>query len=641
MATTSATNQYLLYLSLVLGSIGTYNALMANTGAPDPDSEEEKISTTLSKHGALLKSELTSMLTQLSRKIDQNSSGNTANSETIASVLNGTSTLRSDVDSLAASVSEADLFLKKFNQKDTGVHAKLKSLESRLEIVAGLSQDISESASVDEEYVKTLTKRVALLESSSASSNEAASSAQDTSDANAGAIAKLRGSVDVLMKGYGDVNTISGKVAMLTEKVNGGRSQSSAALTAMSTRLDGLTGQNEALSARVASVAKWVQDQVESAKTDSGRNQKVLLQNERDEDETVTVQDIANRVMDINSEAARATRVQLESLAKRAEETNSKLHEFAPKAMDRIEHNEDRITAMQTRHDGLRESAEKVIFPKIAEIEADVRKLESFSSAESRALSSSLKKVASDSMGKVEGLEKAQLAASKRLSQITEGVTDKILPTMAGMEAALRKLESFSSAESRELSSFKKIASVSMRKVESLEKEQLTASKRLPQMIRQLASEAKLNDERVLSVVREKVEEVEKDAAITKGRVSKMGNDTLRKMEAIAKEQATSALQETKRVSALKENLESKISAQSQQLSQGLAAANARLMHVLNDVNKFLSVLDKRLKTVEATYIDQRRTVHLRNHAKNKYLDSSGNLSAKSNSVHANYSIHH
>lgn len=102
---TTTTNDYLLYLSLVLGSVGAYGAL-AGIGAPDLD--EEEIAVEMSSESGLSSSKLASMLTQLSKKVDQNAGSKAANADAISAILSGSSALRSELDALSASVAKMD-----------------------------------------------------------------------------------------------------------------------------------------------------------------------------------------------------------------------------------------------------------------------------------------------------------------------------------------------------------------------------------------------------------------------------------------------------------------------------------------------------------------------------------------------------
>eukprot|EP00903_Cladosiphon_okamuranus_P019541 g17972.t1 len=209
----SATStQYLLYASLLLGSIGTYNALKDG----------------LSPAGSV-----------------SNGGGNLK--------------LEEDVMDLNASMGAVESFLESFHDKSTSLHAELADVRSTLNTVTSFQSSIDSSpVNVDSTYVTSLSKRLALLETANTSSKEAAFHARDTSDANKANLQSLKTVVDSITQQISTTRVSSAKVAQLAEQINnaaGGTSD----ITAMQSRVDGLTRENEALATRLVGVETWVQ----------------------------------------------------------------------------------------------------------------------------------------------------------------------------------------------------------------------------------------------------------------------------------------------------------------------------------------------------------------------------------------------
>ena len=210
MSTTST--QYLLYASLVLGSIGTYNALKDGMAPPGA----------VSIGGANLK-------------------------------------LEDDVVDLAGSMRAVESFLDSFNNKSTSLHAELLDVQHTLDTLSSFESSSDSSAvDVDSTYVKNLSKRITLVETSNTSSKEAAFHARDTSEANKATLQSLKSLVDSVTQQISTTRVSSGQVAQLAEQVKSGTG-GSADLTAMQSRVNGLTRESEALASRLVGVETWVQ----------------------------------------------------------------------------------------------------------------------------------------------------------------------------------------------------------------------------------------------------------------------------------------------------------------------------------------------------------------------------------------------
>lgn len=205
------TTRYLLYASLLLGSIGTYNAVKDSL-APALDSEDS-ISAALST-GDLSSADVVTMITQLSRKVDENTAAKEANATTISAVAADTDTLRADVNIFADSISDIENFLDNYNSKTTSVHAQLSEVEA---IVASLlqferQQGEGSAVEVDSNYVTKLSNRVGLLETTTITSKEAAFSARDYAETNKAALARLKSSVETLTNEFSSAKIASGQV---------------------------------------------------------------------------------------------------------------------------------------------------------------------------------------------------------------------------------------------------------------------------------------------------------------------------------------------------------------------------------------------------------------------------------------------
>lgn len=210
MSTTST--QYLLYASLVLGSIGTYNALKDGMAPPGA----------VSQGGANLK-------------------------------------LEDDVVDLTGSMRAVESFLDSFNNKSTSLHAELADVQYTLDTLTSFESSSDSSAvDVDSTYVKNLSKRLTLVETSNSSSKEAAFYARDTSEANKANLQSLKSLVDSVTQQISTTRVSSGQVAQLAEQVKSGTG-GSADITAMQSRVDGLARESEALAARLVGVETWVQ----------------------------------------------------------------------------------------------------------------------------------------------------------------------------------------------------------------------------------------------------------------------------------------------------------------------------------------------------------------------------------------------
>ncbi|CAM9700720.1 unnamed protein product [Ectocarpus sp. 6 AP-2014] len=249
------TTRYLLYASLLLGSIGTYNAVKDSlTRSLD---SEDSISAALST-GDLSSADVVTMMTQLSRKVDENTAAKAANSTTISVVAADTDTLRSDVNIFADSISEMETFLDSYNSKSTGVHAQLSEIEAMVTslVQSDRQQQDGSPVEVDSNYVTKLSNRVVLLETTTTTSKEAAFSARDYAETNKAALAKLKSSVETLTNEFSSAKIASGQVAQLAEQVQS-TSPAASAITAMTTRLNGLTAESQGVSERVAGLESW------------------------------------------------------------------------------------------------------------------------------------------------------------------------------------------------------------------------------------------------------------------------------------------------------------------------------------------------------------------------------------------------
>lgn len=207
MSTTST--QYLLYASLVLGSIGTYNALKDGMAPP----------------GAV-----------------SNGGGNLK--------------LEDDIADLSGSMRAVESFLESFNNNSTSLHAELADVHSTLNTLTSFESSRDSSAvDVDSTYVKNLSKRLTLMETSNTSSKEAAFHARDTSERNKSTLESLKSLVDSVTQQISTTRVSSGQVAQLAEQVTG----ETLDFTAMESRVNGLTRESEALATRLVGVETWVQ----------------------------------------------------------------------------------------------------------------------------------------------------------------------------------------------------------------------------------------------------------------------------------------------------------------------------------------------------------------------------------------------
>ena len=94
------------------------------------------------------------------------------------------------------------------------MHAALSTLNS--------FEPSSDSVDVDSTYVKNLSKRISLVETSNTSSKEAAFEARDASVANKANLASLKSVVDSVTQQISTTRVSCGQVAQLAEQVNSG-----------------------------------------------------------------------------------------------------------------------------------------------------------------------------------------------------------------------------------------------------------------------------------------------------------------------------------------------------------------------------------------------------------------------------------
>lgn len=251
-----STTKYLLYTSLLLGSIGTYNALSSNLSLAEKTSldSEGAVSSVLTS-GDVSSSELTAMLTQMARKVDEITAAKTANTATLKAFTDSVSLLTSDMDTFAASVGATDVFMSSFENKTTDVHIQMKDIESRLQTLNDF-EAAGHAVDVDSTYVTNLSKRLALVETATANSKAAAFSSQDSSETNKLTIARLKSSLETLQKGFGTASLALSEVAQVKEDMNSGVQKS--AITAMTTRLNSMSSNNESFATRLVAVEELV-----------------------------------------------------------------------------------------------------------------------------------------------------------------------------------------------------------------------------------------------------------------------------------------------------------------------------------------------------------------------------------------------
>lgn len=355
------TTQYLLYASLLLGSVGTYHAL--KHGMPPALDSEASIAGALSS-GDISSADLTAMLTQLSRKVDENTAAKAANSGTIVAVAEDTTEIRSEVDQLAASISAVDAFLQSFNSKSTDVHNKLADMEATLTTLTSFSGSAASTpVEVDSAYMTTLAKRVGLLETSSTSAKEAAFTARDDAQLNKGSLAKIKTSVDTLQTEFSAAKIASGQVAQLAEKLES-VSPSSTAVASMTTRLNGLTSESQRLAERLMGLEKWKNAKADEAKNVSGDSSSAEIS-----------EAMRTRLTDVEI-VADTNQVNMTTLRNDVDINTDDISTFQTDLQEQISTNKSAISAVQLKADTTDDSLLNIWTPRVDSIEADVAALE-------------------------------------------------------------------------------------------------------------------------------------------------------------------------------------------------------------------------------------------------------------------------
>lgn len=355
------TTQYLLYASLLLGSVGTYHAL--KHGMPPALDSEASIAGALSS-GDISSADLTAMLTQLSRKVDENTAAKARNSETIVSVAEDTTEIRSEVEQLAGSISAVDAFLQSFNSKSTDVHNKLADMEATLTTLTSFSGSAASApVEVDSAYVTTLAKRVGLLETSSTSSKEAAFTARDDAQVNKGSLAKIKTSVDTLRTEFSAAKIASGQVAQLAEKLES-VSPSSTAVAAMTTRLNGLTSESQRLAERLLGLEKWKEAKANDAKNVSSDSSSAEIS-----------EAMKTRLTDVEI-VADTNQVNMTTLRNDVDINTDDISTFQTDLQEQISINKSAISAVDMKAYTTDDNLLNIWTPRVDSIEADVAELE-------------------------------------------------------------------------------------------------------------------------------------------------------------------------------------------------------------------------------------------------------------------------
>eukprot|EP00752_Nemacystus_decipiens_P004391 g4014.t1 len=167
--------------------------------------------------------------------------------------------LEDDVAHLTGSMRGFGSFVDSFNNKSTPLHAELADVRFTLNTLTSFETSSDSSAvDVDSTYVKNLSKRLALIETSSTSSKEAAFHARDTSELNKATLESLKSLVDNVSQQISTARATSGQVAQLAEQVKSGAGGTTD-FTAIESRVDGLMRESEALATRLVGVETWVQ----------------------------------------------------------------------------------------------------------------------------------------------------------------------------------------------------------------------------------------------------------------------------------------------------------------------------------------------------------------------------------------------
>ena len=315
MSTTST--QYLLYASLLLGSIGTYNALKDGM-AP----------------GAI------------------QGDGTSASSIT----------LENDIAGLSGSMRAVESFVDSFNNKSTSLHAELADVHSALKTLSSLESSDGSAVDVDSKYVKNLSKRISLVETSNTSSKEAAFYARDISEANKANLEGLKSLVDSVTQQISSTRETSGQVAQLAKDVRSGKGRNHD-FTAMESRVNGLTTESEELARRLVGVETWMEGRKSAsvnvtAADGSAAVSQATLDNIADLQSSVDVNssNISTLITDVNINTDDISTM------------NTELQE-------QISQNKSDTSAVKLKADGLVSDMDTLHLPRIAGIEATLSTL--------------------------------------------------------------------------------------------------------------------------------------------------------------------------------------------------------------------------------------------------------------------------
>lgn len=352
-------SKYLLYISLILGSIGTYNAISSSMSS-SPGSEEAF--SELLTGGQMSSSDLTAMLSEMSRKVDEISAAKAANDTTISTVTSSMSLIKTDVDTLSSSLSAYEAFVDSFNSKSSDIHIEMAHVQSALSALTDFGDATSGTpVEVDSTFVTNLSKRIALLEASTTTSKEASLLARGNSELNKGTIARLNTSVKTLQTEFTAVDLAISEVTQLKEQVNSGTASS--AISAMTTRLNGLTSESESISSRLVGVETWVQGRVDTSKSvtvDAGAGAVTQAVLDRLTD--------AEGLTDINSN-------DILTITGDVNTNTADIGAFVPDLQEQISTNKSNTSAVLDKADSTLLTISGVINPRISDVEADIETL--------------------------------------------------------------------------------------------------------------------------------------------------------------------------------------------------------------------------------------------------------------------------
>ena len=354
------TAKYLLYASLLLGSIGTFHALKDGV-TPALDSQVAVAG--LLTNGDASSADLTELLTQLSSKVDENAKAKAANTSTIMSVAEDTTEIRSEVDELAISISAVDAFLLSFNNQSTNVHSKLAEIDATLATLTSFnSSEAGSPVEVDSAYVTNLSKRIDLLQTSLDSSSTSATLARADAETNKGSIASIKTSVDTLRTEFSSAKIASGEVAQVKEDLQS-TSPSSASITAMTTRLNGLTTENQRLAERLVGLEGWREAKADDAKNLSSDSSAAEIS-----------ESVLNRLVDVEI-VADTNKLNVDSVRTDVDINTTDITDFQADLQEQISLNKSAIAAVELKADTTDDSLLDIWTPRVNAIEDDVKDL--------------------------------------------------------------------------------------------------------------------------------------------------------------------------------------------------------------------------------------------------------------------------